>query len=87
VRNAKPSGTDRSSGSREFARRLALAMDLPAVLVGSMLAGGGVGYLVDEALHSWPWGTLTLGGLGFAGGLWAVVRSLTQTDGSEDAGS
>ncbi len=63
-----------------------MAMDLPAVLVGSMLVGGGAGYLVDRWLNSWPWGTLLLGGVGFGAGLWTVVRSLTQTDGHERTG-
>jgi F0F1-type ATP synthase assembly protein I len=58
-------------------RQLANALDLPFVLVGSMLIGAGLGYFLDRRLHSSPVFTLVLGGLGFAGGIYEVVRRLT----------
>jgi F0F1-type ATP synthase assembly protein I len=58
-------------------RQLANALDLPFVLVGSVLIGAGLGYLLDRRLHSSPLFTLAFGGLGFAGGIFSVIRRLT----------
>ena len=58
-------------------RQLANALDLPFVLVGSVLIGAGLGYFLDRWLHSSPEFTLVLGALGFAGGIYEVVRRLT----------
>jgi F0F1-type ATP synthase assembly protein I len=58
-------------------RQLANALDLPFVLVGSMLIGAAVGYFLDRWLHTSPLFTLLLGGLGFAGGIYEVIRRLT----------
>lgn len=42
----------------------------------SVLAGAGLGYVVDGKLHSTPWGTV-LGGLaGFLLGLYLLVKEL-----------
>ena len=57
--------------------QLALALDLPFLLVGSVLGGCLIGYLLDSWLHTEPWLMLVLGALGFAAGLRAVLRSLS----------
>ncbi len=67
-----------------FVRQLALAMDLPFVLVGGLAAGGGAGYLLDRWLGTEPFLMIVLGLLGFAGGVWEVLRLLSQR--SEEAG-
>ena len=52
-------------------------MDLPFVLVGSVIAGAGAGYLLDRWLHTSPILALVLGALGFVGGMLEVLRRLT----------
>jgi len=59
-----------------LSRTFGLAFELPFVLVGWVLVGGGIGYLLDHWLHTTPWLMLVLGFLGFAGGVWDVLRRL-----------
>jgi F0F1-type ATP synthase assembly protein I len=59
-----------------FARQLANVMDLPFMLVGSVLIGAGVGYLLDKRFGTSPVLTLILGLLGFGGGMFEVIRRL-----------
>jgi F0F1-type ATP synthase assembly protein I len=58
-------------------RQLANAIDLPFVLVGSVVIGGVLGYLLDRWLHTAPIFVLILGALGFAGGIYEVIHRLT----------
>jgi F0F1-type ATP synthase assembly protein I len=64
-------------GSGNFARQLADVLDLPFVLVGTIIIGAGLGYFLDRWLGTSPALTLVFGGLGFAGGILQVVRRLT----------
>jgi F0F1-type ATP synthase assembly protein I len=59
-----------------FARQLANVMDLPFVLVGSVVIAAGLGYLLDKRWGSSPVLFLLLGLLGFAGGMYEVIRRL-----------
>jgi F0F1-type ATP synthase assembly protein I len=52
-------------------------MDLPFVLVGSVLIGAGIGYFLDKRFNTSPVLTLILGLLGFGGGMFEVIRRLT----------
>jgi ATP synthase protein I len=52
-------------------------MDLPFVLVGSVVIGAGLGYLLDKRLGTSPALALILGLLGFAGGMVEVIRRLS----------
>ena len=47
-------------------------MDLPFVLVGSVVIAAGLGYLLDKHFNTSPIFTLVLGALGFAGGMYRV---------------
>ena len=58
-------------------RQLADVLDLPFVLVGSVVIGAGAGYFLDRRFGSSPVLTLVLGALGFAGGIFEVIRRLT----------
>ena len=66
-------------------RDLALAMELPFILVGGVLIGGGIGHWLDGKLHTTPALTLVLGLLGFGAGLREVLRRIPKDDGG-DAG-
>jgi ATP synthase protein I len=59
-----------------FVNQLAMAMELPFIMIGGTLIGGGLGWLLDRWLHTGPVFMLILGFLGFAGGVWDVVRTL-----------
>lgn len=58
-------------------RQLSDVLDLPFVLVGSVVIAAGLGYLVDRWLHTSPAFTLVLGALGFAGGIIQILKRLT----------
>ena len=71
-----------------FLRQLALAMELPFVLVGGVVIGGGLGWLLDHWLHTTPWLMLLVGLLGFAAGVWDILKQLSREEKKEqdDAG-
>ncbi len=58
-------------------RQLADVLDLPFVLVGSVVIGAGAGYFLDRRFGMSPVLTLVLGGLGFAAGIFEVIRRVT----------
>lgn len=58
-------------------RQVVLAMELPFVMIGSVLAGGGIGYLVDRYAHTAPLFMLLGGALGLVGGVWEIIRDLS----------
>lgn len=66
---------------QKFGNQSALAMELPFTLVGAVIFGGFLGYLLDKWLHTSPWFLIVLGGLGFFAGVREVIRRLP--DGSE----
>src|SRR5258708_12921232 len=63
---------------KKYSSQTALAMELPFTIVGAVLLGGVLGYLLDHWLHTKMIFTLILGGLGFAGGLKEVFRRFAQ---------
>jgi len=67
-------------------RDIAGAIELPIVLVGSIVIGGGLGYFLDERLHTSPVFTLSLGFVGFAAGMIQLLRRLLK-DMKIDGGS
>jgi F0F1-type ATP synthase assembly protein I len=67
------------------ATQVAMAMELPVILIFSIVIAGGAGYLLDRWLHTSP--LLTL--LGFGAGVWDVIRRLSRsekTDGGANGG-
>jgi ATP synthase protein I len=60
--------------ARDMTVKTALAMELPFTLVGAIVVGGFLGYLLDKWLHTWPWLTVLVGGIGFVGGVTEVAR-------------
>jgi F0F1-type ATP synthase assembly protein I len=55
-------------------------MELPFVMIGGVVIGGGIGYLIDRSLHSSPIATLVGGLLGFAGGIWEILKRLSREE-------
>jgi F0F1-type ATP synthase assembly protein I len=55
-----------------------MAMELPFVMVGGILIGGGLGYLLDRRLHTSPALTLVCGALGFGIALRDILRRLSR---------
>ena len=77
-----------------FLRTFALAMELPFILVGGVVIGGGLGYWLDKQLHTSPGLTFFLGIVGFAAGVREVLRRLPKdnqeppsSSGSDEAGN
>lgn len=66
-----------------LARQLAMAMELPFIMIGSVLIAGGAGYFLDRWLHTSPVFTLVLGLLGFAGGVWEILKTLSREEKKE----
>jgi ATP synthase protein I len=61
-------------------RQMAMAMELPFLLVGGALGGGLLGYLLDRWLHTKPWLMLIVGAAGFAVGVRDMLRRLQKDD-------
>jgi len=57
-------------------RQSALALELPFTMVGALVVGGLIGYLLDRWLHTAPWLMVVFGAFGFFGGVREVVRRL-----------
>lgn len=65
--------------AKDFGNQTALAMELPFTMVGAVVFGGFIGYLLDKWLHTAPWLLLVFGGLGFFAGVREVIRRLDRT--------
>jgi F0F1-type ATP synthase assembly protein I len=77
---------DSSKRPKTAITQLALAMELPFIMIGGVVIGGGFGYLLDQRLHTSPMLALTFGFLGFGAGIWDIVRRLSRSEKS-DGGS
>ena len=75
-RDSAPSSSPGGDPNR-FVRQLGNVMDLPFVLIGSIVIGGGIGYLLDKKFGTSPVLSLLLGLLGFAGGMYELIRRLS----------
>jgi ATP synthase protein I len=62
--------------ARHFSRQFATAMELPFVIVGTIVVGGVLGFFLDRWLHTKPYLVLLFGALGFFAGLRDVLRRL-----------
>jgi len=69
------------------ATQVAMAMELPAILMSSIVIAGGAGYLLDRWLHTSPLLSLILGFLGFGGGVWNVIRRLSRAEKTDGGGN
>ena len=55
---------------------MASAMEVPFTIVGAVVFGGFLGYLLDKWLHTEPWLMAAFGAIGFVGGTREVIRRL-----------
>ena len=62
-------------------------MELPLILIGSTIIAGGAGWLLDRKFHTSPALTLVFGGLGFAGGLWDILKRQTRSEKNQEKGN
>jgi F0F1-type ATP synthase assembly protein I len=69
-----PKLTKSEKAARDITKQSALAMELPFTIVGAIVLAGFLGYLADKWLHTWPWLTISGGGLGFASSLIDITR-------------
>ena len=69
---------DKRPGS--VARQFALATELPFLLVGGVVAGGFLGYLLDRWWHTKPVLMILLGAVGFFVSLRDLLRRLQKDD-------
>jgi F0F1-type ATP synthase assembly protein I len=70
-----------------FLRTFALAMELPFILVGGVVIGGGLGYWLDKQFGTSPGLTFVLGIVGFAAGVREVLRRIPKDDQEPGSGS
>jgi ATP synthase protein I len=62
--------------AKGFSQQFATAMELPFVIVGTIMMGGLLGFLLDRWLHTKPHLMLLFGALGFFAGVRDVLRRL-----------
>lgn len=60
--------------------QVALALELPFIMIACIVIAGGAGYLIDRWLHTSPAFTLILGLLGFGAGVWDIIRRLSHSN-------
>jgi ATP synthase protein I len=75
----------KSAGSA--ARQFALATELPFLLVGGVVGGAFLGYLLDRWLHTKPYLMLVMGAVGVAVGLRDLLRRLSKSDSDSSSGT
>ena len=62
--------------AKTFSQQFAMAMELPFVLVATVVVGGTFGFLLDRWLHTKPILMLIFGVLGFVAGLRDMFRRM-----------
>nr|WP_236960425.1 AtpZ/AtpI family protein [Methylobacterium durans] len=72
--SASPAHSSRS-GSSAGPSSLGRAMQLSTEFTGAVIAGGILGWIFDRFLGTKPWGMLVLLMLGFAAGVYSVIRA------------
>ena len=68
--------TPKQEQAKGFSQQLALATELPFVIVAAVVVGGLFGYLLDRWFHTKPILMAILGFLGFFAGVREILRRL-----------
>jgi ATP synthase protein I len=71
---------ERKEGMGGAAKQMALAFELPLMMVAPAIVGGGIGYFLDRWLHTKPFLMIVLGLLGVGIGLRDVVKAASAGD-------
>jgi F0F1-type ATP synthase assembly protein I len=66
------------------ARQISDVLEMPFMLVACIAIGGGLGFFLDERLHTSPVLTLILGVIGFAAGMIQLVKRLSKDTKGDD---
>jgi ATP synthase protein I len=78
-RSAKQAARRRRQASDEGSTSAgAYALRFGTEFVASVFVGGFLGYWIDEAAGTAPWGLLVMGSLGLAAGIRAIMRAYRQ---------
>jgi ATP synthase protein I len=75
VRASRPPDTSRGAPRPVDSSAMARGFRLSTELVGGVLLGAALGWVLDRWLGSSPWGLIVLVLLGFAGGVLNVMRA------------
>jgi F0F1-type ATP synthase assembly protein I len=70
-RPAHPSGT---------IKQIAVALELPFMVVGPVIVAGGVGFLLDRWLHTKPLWMILLGVVGVGIGIYDALRAANASE-------
>jgi ATP synthase protein I len=71
--DSTPTPAKKGSGA---GTQLGMAIELPIVFVGTVVLGGGLGFLIDRWLHTKFIFMFLFGALGFVAGLREILRRL-----------
>ena len=71
-----------SGRSTSNASAMARAFRISSEFIAGVIAGGGLGWLIDYGLGTSPWGLIVFLMLGFAAGVFNVVRSAGPSGGA-----
>jgi ATP synthase protein I len=74
-RDAAPDRDERLEGSPSGPSAIGRAFRMSTEFVAGVIAGGGLGWLLDRWLGTSPWGLIVFLMLGFAAGTFNVVRA------------
>jgi ATP synthase protein I len=86
-RDPAPGGGPRSEASTSDPSAIGRAFRMSSEFVAGVIAGGGLGWLLDRLLGTSPWGLIVFLLLGFAAGTFNVVRAAGATTTSGGTGS
>jgi len=86
AKTSRASGVDEASRRGDYASGLARGLRLSSELVGAVIIGAVLGWLVDRWAGTRPWGLIVLLLLGFAGGVHSIVRSVSRSTPADHQG-
>src|SRR5688572_29638038 len=75
TREAAPARDERFGGSSSGPSALGRAFRMSTEFVAGVIAGGGLGWLFDRWLGTSPWGLIVFLLLGFAAGIYNVMKA------------